>query len=76
MSDRRAYDPFAPHDETPATRQIGRHATPDPVAVPVELPTGLDRLTRAELEALATQHGVSTEGTRVEILQRLRELRQ
>lgn len=65
MTDRRAHDPFAPADvePTPAAR-----ATHDDDG----LPTGLDQMKKAELQKLAQERHLDTDGTRPELIERLR----
>lgn len=67
MTDRRAYDPFAP-----APPAAGPAPAPPAQAERQPLPGNLDDLRKPELVALAEQRGVDSSGTRVEIIARLR----
>jgi hypothetical protein len=65
VTDRRAWDPFAP--------QPRPSHTPTPRQATTELPAGLDALRKPDLIALAAQHGLNTTGTRTDLITRLRE---
>lgn len=75
--DRSSFDPFAP---PPATKPAVTDAvapTTDQAPSSTEhsdLPEDLDELRKAELVELAEERGLDTEGTKAEIIERLRGL--
>jgi hypothetical protein len=83
-SDRRAWDPFAPHPrptrETVSREPAPQHAPaePEPLPLPAAVPAipakhRLDAMRKADLVALAEAHGLDTTGTRPALIARLRE---
>jgi SAP domain len=86
-SDRRAWDPFAPHPrstERPSSTEQHRSSverqpsgTPLPAAVPtIPAKHRLDAMRKSDLVALAEAHGLDTAGTRPDLIARLREAKQ
>jgi len=69
--DRTAWDPFAPRPTVRAAEPV-EPVDDDQAGA---LPPNLDRLSKAELVELATARGVDVDGTRVDILDRLRATR-
>lgn len=65
--DRRGHDPYAP----PPAALTGVIQPPD-VNAPAGLPDDLDDLKKADLVALAEQHGLDTSGTKADLIARLR----
>jgi hypothetical protein len=88
LTDRRAWDPFAPHPRSTEQRQSSteqpRSRTeqqPSGATLPAAAPTipakhRLDAMRKADLVALTEAHGLDTAGTRPELIARLREAKQ
>lgn len=84
MTDRRAYDPFAPHRPVDRAPADGEPVKAGPVAGDEQpegehpadlLPDDLDDISKPDLIALAEMADVATYGTKAEIAARIRESR-